>query len=50
MTELNPFRHELNSYGTACEDGTSCAGAIPCPACQWAEENATQTDEEETIG
>lgn len=32
----NPYQHELNASGTACEDGTSCAGAIPCPACEWA--------------
>jgi hypothetical protein len=32
---LNPYPHILNSSGTACEDGTSCAGAVPCPACKW---------------
>jgi hypothetical protein len=32
----NPHAHVLNSSGTACEDGTSCAGATPCPACRWA--------------
>ena len=33
---LNPYEHTLNSSGTDCEDGTSSAGAIPCPACRWA--------------
>jgi hypothetical protein len=31
----NPYQHELNASGTACEDGTSQAGALPCPACEW---------------
>lgn len=31
----NPFQHELNAGGTACEDGTTQAGAVPCPACEW---------------
>jgi hypothetical protein len=38
MKNLSPYQHVLNSSGTACEDGTSCAGATPCPACRWARE------------
>jgi hypothetical protein len=33
----NPHEHVLNAAGTACEDGTSCAGAVPCPGCLWSE-------------
>jgi hypothetical protein len=39
MKKLSPYKHVLNASGTACEDGTSRAGAIPCPACRWAEEH-----------
>jgi hypothetical protein len=38
MKILNPYAHVLNASGTGCEDGTSKAGAVPCPACQWAQD------------
>jgi hypothetical protein len=39
----NPYQHELNGSGTACEDGTSKAGAVPCAACQWVKDNVCVT-------
>ena len=37
---MNPYSHVLNGSGEDCEDGTSCAGAVPCPACEWAMDRA----------
>ena len=39
---LSPYEHVLNGSGTDCEDGTSCAGAVPCPACRWATDRALE--------